>query len=162
LGFGGERESMDIKLEDDVPAQELIDRLNSGLPDDIKIFDVTEPVMKPGKIAFAAFHIIIDTDDRNAEEVVTQIKDLLNQEEIVVPKHTKSGMRDINIKPYFSKLELTVNQNEIIADIILPAGSMENINPMLFHDAIKKYLGLNLYTNIVRTNIFDENLKIFE
>ena len=162
LGIGGERESMDIKLEDDVPSQELMDRLNSGLPNDIKIFDVTEPIMKPGKIAFAAFHITMDTDDKNAEEVASQIKGLLNQDTIIVPKHTKNGMRDIDIKPFFSKLELTVNQNEILTNIVLPAGSMENINPMLFNDAIKKYLGLNLYTSIVRTNIFDENLKIFE
>lgn len=162
LGFGGERESMDIKLEEDIPSQELINRLNSGLPDDIIIFDVTEPIMQPGKIAFASFTLTIDTEEKAPVEIISQIKSMLDQKEIIVSKHTKNGMRDIDIKPYFSKLEMTVNQNKITAKIILPAGSMENINPMLFRDAIKKYLGLNLYFDILRTNIFDEKLNIFE
>lgn len=163
LGMSGERESMDMKLEEDIPPQELMDRLNSGLPKDIKLFDVTEPVMKPGKIAFASFSATIDTEDQDAEEVAKKIEVLLSQNDIIVPKHTKNGMRDIDIKPYFKELEMTVNkvENKIYANIILPAGSTENINPMLLQDAIKKYLGLHLYTDIVRTNIYDENFDVF-
>ena len=51
----GRRESMDIKLEEEMNREELIARLNQALPPDIRIFDVTEPVMKPGKIAYASF-----------------------------------------------------------------------------------------------------------
>ena len=52
LGVAGERESVDIKLEDDGPSnEELVVRLNEALPNDLPVLAVTEPVMKPGKIA---------------------------------------------------------------------------------------------------------------
>ena len=56
LGVAGERESVDIKLEDDGPSnEELVVRLNEALPNDLPVLAVTEPVMKPGKIAYASF-----------------------------------------------------------------------------------------------------------
>ena len=50
LFMDGRRESMDIKLEEEMNREELIARLNEALPPDIQIFDVTEPVMKPEKL----------------------------------------------------------------------------------------------------------------
>lgn len=162
LGIGGQNESMDIKLEEDMPAQELMDKLNSGLPNDIKIFRITEAVMKPGEIAWASYIMAFESDENSPEEIEIQLKKLLAQDNIIVPKHTKNGMRDIDIKPYFSKLDIQIRSDKIEAHVILPAGSTENINPMLFCDAIKKYLGLNLYADIARINIYDKNQRVFE
>ena len=59
LGVAGERESVDIKLEDDnLSNEELLERLNAAMPDDLPVFAVTDPVMKPGKIAYASFVMI--------------------------------------------------------------------------------------------------------
>lgn len=55
LGFRGVNECMDVKLEDEsFPFEEIISRLNGCLPRGLRVFDVTEPVMKAGKIAFAS------------------------------------------------------------------------------------------------------------
>ena len=44
LGVAGERESVDIKLEDDnLSNEELLERLNAAMPDDLPVFAVTDP-----------------------------------------------------------------------------------------------------------------------
>ena len=60
LGFKGVKETMDIKLlDDDYNKEEIISALNNCLPSGIKVYDVTEPVMKAGKIAQALFEITL-------------------------------------------------------------------------------------------------------
>ena len=47
LGIRGERESLDIRLEQDMAPEELVSRLNAALPPDLPVFAVTDLVMKP-------------------------------------------------------------------------------------------------------------------
>ena len=163
LGISGERESMDIKLDDDdITRDELIEKMNFALPDDIFVFDATEPVMKPGQIAYASFVIILDTEGADAKEIVEQIRKLFLSNEIIVPKHTKNGWIDFNLKPYLDQIEVNARNDSVQISTILPAGSTINVNPVLLNDAIKKYLKLDLYADIRRINIFDANFKIFE
>ena len=59
LGFRGINECMDIKLIEDISDEELINNLNACLPQGIRVFAVTEPIMKAGKIAYARFNMKI-------------------------------------------------------------------------------------------------------
>ena len=65
LGVEGKHESMDIRLLEDMPKEEIIHRLNDALPKDIRVYDVTEPQMKPGKIAYADYEIRYAADERD-------------------------------------------------------------------------------------------------
>lgn len=163
LGISGERESMDIKLDGDgMTREELIERLNSALPDDIPIFDATEPVMKPGQIGSASYIMLLDTEGTDAQQAAEAIRQLFRSDEVIVPKHTKSGWIDFNIKPYLNQTVVTANNSEVEIRTMLPAGSTINVNPALLNEAIKKYLELDFYADIRRTNIYDTNSKIFE
>ena len=56
LGMTGERESMDMKIDETkITENEILSRLQQALPPDLPVFAVTEPKMKPGKIAFASY-----------------------------------------------------------------------------------------------------------
>ena len=48
LGTVGLRETMDIKLEDEISREAILEKMNPCMPDGITVFDVTAPVMKPG------------------------------------------------------------------------------------------------------------------
>jgi radical SAM-linked protein len=168
LGVKSGRESMDVKLdgdlfwEDNLSREELIARLNSALPADLAVFDVTEPVMKPGQIASASYLFLLDTERADAQEVCDKIRTLFDSSEILVPKHTKSGMIDFDLKPYLGQTQVTVQEGGVKMESSLPAGSTMNVNPLLLTEAIKKYLGLDLYADIERTHLYDGNGKIFE
>ena len=79
LGFRGVNECMDVKLEDDdYSFKEIIDRLNACLPRGLRVFDVTEAVMKAGKIAFASFTIKLSIINKPSSLVCRQLKELLH------------------------------------------------------------------------------------
>lgn len=163
LGIAGERECMDIRLEDnELTREELITRLNAALPDDIPVFDATEPVMKPGEIAYASFIMELEPEQISAEDAVTRIKGMLGQENIIVPKHTKNGIIDLDIKPYLGRTEAAPKNGLVEIQTVLPAGSTMNVNPSLICDAVKKYLNLDFYADITRINIYNADFRIFE
>ena len=163
LGVAGERESVDIKLEDDGPSNdELVVRLNEALPNDLPVLAVTEPVMKPGKIAYASFVMLIDPEGRDADTLAKEVTGLFRRESLVVPKHTKSGFVDFDIRPYLDRVEVLPIEGKVEIRAVLPAGSEMNINPHLLLEAIQRELGLELYAQIRRTNLYDGQFHEFQ
>lgn len=162
LGIDGVRESMDIRLVEEISKEDLIAKVNAGLPEDIRLFDVTEPVMKPGKIAYASFTITIEPEDRTAEACEQTIRDLLAQETVVVKKKSKSGIKDVDIKPFLDIRELRTENGKVVIEIMLPAGSTQNVNPHLLFDALENFCGTRFYAGIVRNDLFDKDGVVFE
>ena len=163
LGMSGERESMDIKLEGEISKEDLIARLNSVLPPDIPVFDVTEPVMKPGKIAFADYRIAIFSDCFSACEIKKQIIEILQSPALMATKKTKSGaITELDLKPFLSNLQIEMPaENRLIMTLTLPAGSVQNINPGLLTELLCSRMETELYFEITRTNLYDNRHQIF-
>lgn len=162
LGISGIRESMDIKMEQEFSKDDFMLRLNDALPAGIKIFDVTDPIMKPGKIAYALYSIWLEPQNGIiSPEAKQKIEELFGSENIIVPKRSKSGIKDINLIPYLDKTTVSEQENKILIRSILPAGSTENINPSLLIDAINKYLSYSFFVTIVREDIYDDQLCPF-
>lgn len=157
LGIDGIRESMDIRLEAPVEKDEMIQRLNRALPADIRVFDVTQPVMKPGKIAYASFEITIQSEQEPAQQVADRIMTFLAQEKILVKKKSKSGIKEIDLKPFLDIRNLRVERDQVQFTAMLPAGSTQNINPFLFFEAMESQFEVELYPQIVRTNLYDQD-----
>lgn len=163
LGVAGERESVDIKLEDDGPSnEELIALLNEALPNDLPVFAVTEPVMKPGKIAYASFEMTLDPEGRDPEALAREITELFQKDKLVVQKHTKSGFIDFDIHSYLDRVEVRAGEHGVEISAVLPAGSEMNVNPNLLLEAIHNELGLELYAKTRRTNLYDKDFHEFQ
>ena len=161
LGIDGLRESMDIRLEAPVPKEQMIAKINEGLPPDIRLYDVTTPVMKPGKIAYGAYTITIVPEDRTAAQAEQTIRELLAQAAIVVKKRSKSGIKDVDIKPYLDIRRLETTGDTVVCDIVLPAGSTQNVNPHLLLDALEEFCGVRFYAGVVRTDLYDKDGVVF-
>lgn len=161
LGVEGKRESMDIRLLEDMDKEDIINRLNQGLPNDIRIFDVTEPQMKPGKIAYAGYEIRYKTENGNLQSIKAELETLFTKESIPVQKKTKSGMKTINLSSYLNRYNIAVQDNQIVLNIVLPAGSTENINPSLIGDAVEAEFGYRLYADIIRCDLYDDAFHVF-
>lgn len=162
LGFRGERETMDMRLTEDFDFSEIAERLNSCLPKGIRVFDVTEPVLKPNKIAFALFDIKLTSDSVSPKQLYSELNNLFSKEEILIDKKTKSGVKEVNIKSYLSDYALSSNDEYVHLSIKLPAGSKENVNPTLIINASEKYLGKEIYSDITRLDVLTEEEVPFE
>ena len=134
LGFDSSYEVMDIRLDDDTYSnEEVFNSLSSVMPPDIKIFKVSNPVMKAGDIASAEFVITFDEIDKNLTEEFNDF--LATDKEILVEKKSKKGKLntiDISHMIYSYKLQ----DNEL--KLNLAAGGSDNLNPKLLLEAFSK------------------------
>ena len=78
LGFRGVKEAMDIRLLEEVTKDKIINTLNNCLPIGIEVYDVTEPVMKAGKIAFGKFDIKAESDNTSLEELFEMFRNMFS------------------------------------------------------------------------------------
>ena len=162
LGYTGMRESMDMRLlEEDYPLNEMKAAFNRCLPDGIRVFDITQPKMKPAAIALADFKIRLSAGMDSAV-LCTKIREFLDKEEITVEKKTKSGMKQIDIKPDIRSIEIRREENSVLLLARLSAGSMKNLNPSLIVGAMEDSFGTELFYEIARLDIYNESGERFE
>ena len=164
LGYSGDRECFDIKLDDgaQMTTEELIQKLNAGLPNDIPVIDVTEPIMKPGEISWASFVISIDPEGNGSGYIRGALESLLKKSSIIVPKHTKSGFVDFDIKPHLDHIKIREEEGLVQIEALLPADSNMNLNPGLILEAFQRETGLDLYVEIRRTGLYNKDFEKFQ
>lgn len=162
LGMSGLQESMDIRLTEEVPYEEIIQKLNGALPLDIHVYKITEPVMRPSEVAFATYEITYESENRSAEQAKEEIEELLSHEEVLVTKHTKRGPKEFDIRPYFADMKLSIGEDGFLhTQLCLPISVNGGVNPGLLKTAAERYLGLELYEQIVRTGLYNEKMEPF-
>ncbi len=165
LGTESFCESVDIRMLDETPLDEIKDRLNETLPPDIRITKVAEPVHKADEIAFAEFEIRLNTD--NPEKVKASVEEKILADEIIVEKKAKQGRKKItkpvDIKGNIKSYELSENESSALLKIILSAGTKNNINPSLLLDAVTADVKDDIGSIDIRKNkMLLENLTQFE
>lgn len=139
LGTESLCEYMDFKITRPMPHDEIVSRLNSALPEEIRVSRAYFPKTKFNDTAWAEYEI--DSSEK------IDISPLL-QEKLVVMKKTKSGEKETDIAPQikFAKLDGKLLR------LILRADNANFLNPEL----VVKTLGLSDYS-ILRTRVFVEN-----
>lgn len=161
LGFRGRRESMDIRLLQDVSNEEAIEKLNACLPKGIRVFDVTEPQMKPGRISYALFTIKLFSEECGAQQIADALSRLLSQDEIMVEKKSKSGIKEVDLKEQICRYESRVEEDVVWFEVLLPAGSTANVNPGLIIEALRRVMGKGLCADITREELYNEEVEPF-
>ena len=162
LGFRGVNECMDVKLEDDnFLLSDIPDRLNACLPRGIRVFDATEAVMKAGKVAYASFTLLIGNPIIATGKIATQLRELLDSEKIEIEKKSKKGMKTIDIKQGVKQFEMKEHFDAVQLDIILTAGSSDNVNPNLLITALERRTGDEYVVDITRNDLYNSELELF-
>lgn len=162
LGFRGVNECMDVKLEDDnYSFEEIISKLNECLPRGIRVFNVTEAVMKAGKVAFADFTLKISGDKIPSGKICSDIKTLLAEPKIELEKKSKKGMKTVDIKPGIKDFSLSEKFDYARLDVVLSAGSSDNVNPNLLITALQNLTGDEYNVDITRNDLYDADMRPF-
>ena len=159
LGVSGLRESMDLRLEEALSNEEVCRRLDAALPADIHVFDATDPVMKPGAIAYATYILRIPT--KHPQALAQAIRELFARDPLPVEKRSKHGPLEMNLHPELDQTTVAAEPEAVRVDAMLAAGGDFNLNPTLLVDCITRYLGELPTVSITRTGLWTADQKPF-
>ncbi|WP_294413778.1 TIGR03936 family radical SAM-associated protein [uncultured Ruminococcus sp.] len=161
LGFESSCEILDFNLNEDIPFDEIRDKLNAVMPEGMRIVKVAEQKQKITAIAKAEYSFSLISDE--TDELFAAVQELIASPEILIEKKTKKGLKTVDIKPDMEILTCNKAENSIDISMYLPAGTQTNYNPTLFIEALKKTTEIPFETkNIRRTAILCADNTVFE
>ena len=161
LGFESSCEILDFNLNEDIPFDEIRDKLNAVMPEGMRIVKVAEQKQKITAIAKAEYSFSLVSDE--TDELFAAVQELIASPEILIEKKTKKGLKTVDIKPDMEILTCNKAENSIDISMYLPAGTQTNYNPTLFIEALKKTTEIPFETkNIRRTAILCADNTVFE
>lgn len=159
LGVESRCESFDFRLTEEVSYEEVCDRLNAVLPDDLRVLRAAAPVMEPSAICWADYRLTFRDAAPAAGEALDR---LLAAERLPVIKKTKKGEQEIDLKEKMAILNVSKTADELVLEMRLPAGGTLNWSPMLVTGAYNELLGREPYwTGLERTAVLTEDFSDF-
>lgn len=164
LGVESLCESVDIRLIDSISNSDIKDRMNSVLPDDLKIVDVYDDFRDNSEIVYSDYVYKFQFADN--EKALEKISALLSADEIIALKKGKQGRRRVlketNIKPFIDRYNVSNRDDIIILNIRLLAGGEKNLNPSLLFDTIIRLIDMDFeWKSIARISLLDKDYKEF-
>lgn len=148
LGYEGLRETMDIRMEEDFPFDELVKRLNSVLPEGLVAISAGDVVAKAGDLAAAEYRLTIHLP-------VSVVNQAMSAGELLVEKRTKKKtLKTIDVLPYFKDAKVeAVGEDVTVVTVSLPSGGAENVNPGLFITALQSFVGAEVKADVLRLRL---------
>lgn len=162
LGTEGLREPVDIRIVDDMTPDEIKNRLNGAMPEGLKIEAVTIPVYKPAAIAFGSYRVYYGDGVTESE-----LFDALTCGELTCEKSGKKGnkkiIKTVNVSEHIKSFEIRTEDGKTVLDVVLPAGSVFNLNPQQLTSAVSAKLGRDIAAQrVIRLGLLTDELKPFE
>ncbi len=164
LGISGINECMDIRIIDDnFDIRQIVEKMNQFLPSGITVFNATYPVYDPKYIYYAEFYAEFSSDDMPSESLYSKIIELHNLDAVIIQKKSKAGMKDVDVLPYIKDFRFENSRENCCSfKVTLPAGNTKNIGLPLILKAIENHLNIEINYNIVKLDMFTEEMSRFE
>ena len=165
LGVESLCESVDLRITGEITNKEIKDRLNSVLPEDLKIIDVYDDFRDKSEIVYSDYVYKFEFSDNDL--ALEKIKNVLSSDEILALKKGKQGrkrvMKETNIKSFIDKYSISIRNDVIVLNIRLLAGPEKNLNPSLLFDTIIRLIDMDFeWKSIARISLLDKDYKEFK
>ena len=155
LGVSMETEGdyADITVNTYNSLEDIKDSLNSVMNEGISIISVSivpdDALNAMASVALADYSIKVDADICD-----DQLKSFMKENQIMILKEGKKGMKEVDIKPGIRSLEI---QDERIF-MSLKSGSGENIKPVSVIEALSNFLKIDINIELInRIEIYKES-----
>ncbi len=157
LGITGLNESVDLKLVEDMPLEEVKRRINECLPSGIRINSISEPVKKNTAIAASIYDITLRAPEMSPDELRGQLEAFLSRDSIIITKLNKKKKQvESDLRPHIKCFGLSSDGDSVLLNITLSSGCTENCNPTLVLDAFSSQCSVNeLEYSITRLDVLD-------
>lgn len=164
LGTESQGEYVDVEIEDDYTPEEMLNRLNSTLPEGIEFIKAKEITPKTPSLAstieYGEYIFNIELDKPLSKEYIKgKLLDFMSQEEIIITKKNKKGkMVESDIRPMIKTFDiLSLEDDCITLEAIIATGSKANLNTNIFIPKVLEMLELEmdpLDVDILRRDLY--------
>lgn len=169
VGTQSECEFLDIRLDREMPCEQIKEMLNAEMTDEMYITDVYIPESKFANIAFCEYRYEIFTSGADAS-LSEKICELFSTSPLTLVKRTKSGERKVDIIPLIKAFGCKFDAAEGVLRInaTLCAQTENFLNPEMLITAMKTNLGIlsgdpaQEWYSIVRVNSMTEDMTPFK
>jgi len=133
----------DVQFQEEVDLQKIKEDLNSSAPAGIRILEVSGIREEDNKKIFksmaaidaASYSIRIRYTD--ASRLENEMNDMMGKNQWVTLKKSKSGEKEVDIKPMVMDMDFRISGNILIVDATVSCGSKENLSPELLAEFVK-------------------------
>ena len=155
-------EIMDFKMREDMPCEEIKNRLETQFPEGIAVIDVYESERKVKEIKWLSISGVLEYDERDAATMAGKLNEFYAAESIVITKKTKRGMGESDIRPAIRDISFAQSGRDVSMRALISAQE-PTLNPELITDALRQ-LAPDIapdFAKFRRLEIFDENMQVF-
>ena len=138
VGLQSIAEYFDLRVNRVMSPEEMMERLNLQLPSGMRIVEAFYPTTSFALINWSEYELELYFD-KETDLIKWQISTLFERSDIPVLKRTKSGEKDVNIRPMIRKMSYKQQGNCIKIRAVLSACSMDYLNPEMLIKAIVRH-----------------------
>ncbi|MBQ9511128.1 MAG: DUF2344 domain-containing protein [Clostridia bacterium] len=131
VGVSSECEFMDFRMNEIVPAEEIVQRLNASFPEGLRAIAAYEPQSSFSQIAWAEYEIGFECK----EDISAKIKALLSGP-LEVEKTGKAGTKTVDISPGTELLDCGYDDGIAHLRVLLSCGELTFVGPYLLTGCI--------------------------
>ena len=132
-------EYLDIKIDKEISTDEILERLNAQVTDDMKFSLAYVPKTKLSQIALVKYEIEICTDTSDST-LRDRAESLLTTSPLNMTKRSKSGEREVDILTYFKDVRVEMGKTLKIY-VTLTAGE-GSLKPEMIVTSLRERLGI--------------------
>ncbi len=160
LGFESFCETMDIRLTQLMPYEEITERLNRVLPEGIFVTNCAQPVKKANTIAYSRY--ALDIRLSGCLQPGEAFERFFAQAQILVMKKSKRGEKQVDLRPDIKLEAAEESEGALKLTVLLPCGNEKTLNPMLLLDAFSEYANCPLENaSVSRTAVYTADFEPF-
>ncbi len=141
VGVAGRRELMDVPLAFEISPAEFVRRLNEALPECLWASSARlVPDEFPTLMALvAASDLMLRLPKgQDADEIAAALERLMDMNEYMMPRKTKSGTNDCDIRPFLLSAGCEHTADDLILSVRVAMNSVGSIKPSLLMEALKR------------------------
>lgn len=136
VGCSSVCELMDFRLKQECRLDRLPVELTAVMPEGIEAIEAYEPLRKAAELKWLAIEGIFEYDNRSAADMAPELIKFFTQDEIIVPKKTKRGMGEFDVKSAIKEIAFNADGNNVKVNAVISAQE-PTLNPELLTEALR-------------------------
>lgn len=162
-------EFLDIRLIDDVPAEEVKARLNANMTDEMQVIEAYYTEDKLTDLKWLSYSIDIKTDGAS-DELARTCENALLKDKVLITKKAKPREEApvVDIRPLIKSVQVSCNGDTLHLDAVLSADASSFLNPEYVVKALKSECSIlsnpdltQEYYSIMRTHAYKSDMSEF-